>query len=652
MFAFVSLTLNAKDKAVPSVIHSWHYTDALGIADSLALDTGYIDLPMKDVINDYSIANSYNGNLVSPIQSKLFFDRDNKIDFLFGNAYTPYIITYKDVRFYTTTTPYSGIAYKKDFTTYKEGNDLDFFFTGNVTKNCNLGLTLNLLSSVGHYQNQAGKRFNGSVFGSYKGTHYSCHGAVTFNTLSNFENGGLTSTDYLGGELSSSDIPVNMEAMSGFRYFSGFFNHKYSICVERERKVTPDSVVTEYVPVTTFMHTLDIHQATKRYLEKTSRQGVYGNTYYNTRATNDTANVLTIKNTLAVTFEEEFNRVLKFGAMVYAANEFQRYAFSCPDNTPWFDTGADDISFMGNCDLTALSKNPLHMQSDTVTAYKWTNNTWVGGSLYKNMGKYVHYGFNGDVCVVGYKIGEFQVNGHVDGDFRIGKDTMYIKAKASFQNETPDYFLQHYRSNHYIWENDFQKPYILHVGGEVAYPTRYVQPSVKVDFDNITKYIYFGENGLPQQFDGNIQVLAVNAQVNIRTKRFGMDNNVVYQVSSSEHIPLPAITLYHNIYYQDTWFKALGVQIGVDMRFHTKYYAPLLDPATGQFCEQSSLKIGNYPVLNVYANFYVKSLRLRFFAQFQHFNEYFMKQKEYFSMVGYPLNPPLFRAGLAWQFYK
>ena len=47
---------------------------------------------------------------------------------------------------------------------------------------------------------------------------------------------------------------------------------------------------------------------------------------------------------------------------------------------------------------------------------------------------------------------------------------------------------------------------------------------------------------------GNIQVLAVDAQLNFRTKRFGMDNNVVYQLSSDKALPLPSVALYHNIY--------------------------------------------------------------------------------------------------------
>ena len=118
------------------------------------------------------------------------------------------------------------------------------------------------------------------------------------------------------------------------------------------------------------------------------------------------------------------------------------------------------------------------------------------------------------MCLLGYKLGEFQVNGHLDAGFRLGKDSMTLAAHAYFKNETPDFYLQHYRSNHYQWENDFNKTLRFHIGGEVAYPTKWVKPKLKVAFENITQHIYFNENGLPQQMNGNIQLLSADLQLN------------------------------------------------------------------------------------------------------------------------------------------
>lgn len=655
-----ALAAAPKGKVVKTEIRSWQLPSPTAIADTVAFrDTLMLNYPMHDVQNDYSVSSAFNGNcLVSPIQSRIYFDRLHKVDDLFGTAYQPYVYTPQDVRYFNTTTAYSEIAYKKGFVTYREKNEINFLFTGNINRRLNLGVQMNYLNSVGHYANQAGKNYNGAVFGSWNGNHYSLHAAFTWAALSNFENGGLTNPEDLDGVLKAEDLPVNLNAMSGYRYLSGYLNHYYSITVERPyhdtievinedgRREKKDTVKINYVPVTTFAHTFETTNSNRRYVEKTAQQGFYPAYYRNPNATNDSSDVLTIRNTLSVTFEEEFNKLLKFGATVYAVNECQRHLFAA---------GQADYSPLGGADNMQSAWEPVrvHLMPDTLYDYQWTNNTFVGGALYKNRGKWVHYGFDGDVCVLGYKIGEFQVNGHVDGDFRVGKDTMYIRAKAFVKNETPTLYLQHYSSNHIRWDNDFRKTYRFYVGGEIAYPTKWVKPKINIGFENLTRYIYFDSSGLPVQHDGNVQVLSADVECHLTTPWVNLENHVVYQLSRSEVLPLPAFTLYHNLYYHGTWFRALDAQIGVDLRYFTSYYAPLLNPATGQFCVQRDTKVGNYPIMNVYANFYVRSLHLRFFAHYTHLNHLFMKSNPtYYAMPGYPMNPDIFRAGLAWHFYK
>lgn len=668
---------------VKKVIDVWHMPNDYGIADTTHIDTSGINLPMRDVFNDQSIAWNYNGNLISPAQSRIYFDRagngmlsstgtgadwwlggglgvanlpHRKIDFLFGNAYEHYVLTPQDVRYSRTTVPYSDISYKKGFTTYHAENDLSFNFIGNLSKRTNLGIKMNYLNSPGHYTSQEAKAFSGAVFGSYDGDNYGLHAALTFNKISNFENGGLRDVTQLGGLLKPEDLPVKMAGMSGFRYISGFLDHHYSITVDREHKDVikgkhgePDRDTTYIVkvPMMTFNHTLEINNSTKRYIEHQSNQGFFQHTFLNPATTRDTAYVLNIRNTLAFTLNEEFNKLMHFGVTAYATNEFQRFAFGVGqydtlNNTTWFQP------------FEPIPTAIPHLMSDTLVGYKWVNNTWVGGSIYKNQGRFVRFSANGDVCLVGHKLGEFQVNGHVDGEFRLGKDSLRMRASAYLRNETPDWFVQHYRSNHYIWDNDFGKTYRFYVGGEVSYPTTWVKPKAKVGFENITHHIYFGQDGLPVQHSGNIQVLSADARVDVTTPWINLENSAVWQLSPDSTMPLPMLSLYHNLYYHGWWVHgAMFAQIGVDMRYHTAYYAPLLNPATGQFCIQNQTKIGNYPVLNAYINIYVKLLHLKFFAQWQHFNYYFMKNSQaYLHMPDYAMNPAVIRAGAHWYFWR
>ena len=619
---FLSANVHARKDSIKTIIRSWKLADGLAVADSITPDTNWIDYAVLDINNRYSIANTWNGNMVSPIQTAIFFKRQNKSDFVFEHAYTPYLLTPKDIRYYNTTTPYSNISYRKGFTTYREDNDLSFHFTGNLSRRTNLGVSVDYKNAVGLYDSQSAKRFNGALWGSYNGDKYSCQGSFMYNTLSNFENGGINNAEqYLSSSINTYDYPVNMTGMSGLKSYSGYFNQRYSICIEKERQVNEDSVTIEYIPVTTFLHTIEINRDTKRYIEKSVNTDFWADTYYNNSYTCDSANMLRIANTLAVTFEEAFNKWLKFGATVYAAHEAERY---------------------GNLSL-------LNDTTRYIDTAKWINNITVGGRLFKNMGRWIHYNFGGDVCLAGYKLGEFNVDGHIEGVIPAGKDSLRIKADAFLRNEEPNYLLQHYRSNHFIWDNDFNKIYRLRVGGSVGYYNKWADITGSAYFENITRHIYIDTSWRPQQYDGNIQVIAVDAKVNIHTKRFGWENDVVWQHTTSELLPLPEIALYTNMYYRDIWAKVLNVQIGVDLRYNTAYYAPILNPATGQFALQNTSRIGNYPIMSVYANFKLK--KVRFYALFTHFNKYFWKNSNYYSMVNYPKNPPVFSAGVSWNFF-
>ena len=83
-------------QSVKTIMRAWQLDPWTGIADTVPIvDTSYMHLPMRDVLNDYSISNITNANLISPSQSRIYFDRRRKADFIFADAYAPYIIANK-----------------------------------------------------------------------------------------------------------------------------------------------------------------------------------------------------------------------------------------------------------------------------------------------------------------------------------------------------------------------------------------------------------------------------------------------------------------------------------------------------------------------------------------------------------------------------
>ncbi len=595
-------------------LKTWRVSDRLATVDSIPVDTVHLNYQISNPIDRFSIANSFNGNLGSPIQSKLYFDRPATTDFIFSNAYYPYLMNVNSATFYNTKTPFSYIDYNTGGTTYRAEDHIKFLFTGNVNKKLNFGTTLDYIYAVGEYNNQSVKRFAGSLFGSYLGKHYTATGVVSTNNLSNYENGGTVDSTLINPlAIATKDIQTRLIGYSNYKQNQIFYNQQYSVGFEKEVRVNPDSVKMVYIPVTRFGHTIKFDDVRKKYFEPNTDSTFYKNTYFPLKQTNDSSAIQTLTNTFSISLVKEFNKYMPFGLTAFVENEIQRYTFN----------------------------------KDTLLGNMTQSTTKIGGVLSKQRGSLFKYNVLGELSLIGYKAGNFNLAANVGGFFKLWNDSITLVANGFVRSDNPSYFLQHYESNHFNWDNKFVNIYRTHAGGTFSIPTRLF--SVNISVENITKYIYFNSDALPAQYSGNIQVLAANFKQDFHVGKFGMENNVVYQVSSQQGIlPLPSLTLYHNLYYDDLWFKVLSMQIGVNVRYHSAYYAPAYMPATGQFYEQSKIQIGNYPLMNAYLNFHLK--RTRFFLEYYHVNHLFMKGA-YFSMPDYPLDPTIMKMGVSWNFY-
>ena len=632
-----TLVAAAKQQHIQTVVKTWQMPGLSAVADTIPFrDTIMLNYHDVDVQNDYSLSNVFNGNvLVSPIESRIVQSRLNTIDDPFATCWAPYVVTPQQQRYFNTTMPFSTVAYKRGFVTGHEEHDIDFLFTGNINKRLNLGLEMDYLNSIGHYANTAGKLFRGSIWGSYTGAHYSMHGAFGWSQLSSFDNGGLSDINDLSGSLNPEDMPVRMKAMTGYRYLSGYLHNQYAITKDREyhdtievmedgKRAKRDTLKVEYIPLMTFSHIFEVNNSNRRYLENPTDTAFYSNIYGDSIQTHDSTDVLTIRNTLAVTFCEAYNSKLKFGITAFAMNECQRFLY-------------DTVRY------------------DSIANYQWKNNTFVGGAIHKHSGEKVRYHIEGKVCVLGYKIGEFDVNGRMESRFMAGKYPMIISARAWAKSTTPSPYLQHFQSNHVAWDNNFSYTYSFLGGVMFAYPTKWVKPRIDFSFENRTHPIYVSASDWkPRQFDGNVQIITGDVGLDITTPWVNLENRVIIQHTTNDSVlPVPLAILQHRLYYHGTWFKALDAQIGVDLRYFTKYHAPVICPATGMFATQQETNVGNYPWMNVYANFYVRSIHLRFFFHYQHLSYWFQqKSTGYQLMPNYPSNRDVFRIGLAWHFYN
>ena len=406
-----------------------------------------------------------------------------------------------------------------------------------------------------------------------------------------------------------------------------------------QKKNAEDSLFykSEYVPVTSFIHTVKFDNYRRIYEAYQTPADYYLNEYYDAgRLTGDSIYDQTkhwhMKNTFAIAMLEGFNKWAKAGLKAFASYDLRHYEL------PTMEGG--------------FEKYNEHVLS-------------VGGQLSKQEGKTLHYNAVAEIGLTGVDAGTLAIDGNVDVNIPFLGDTLQVRGDAFFHRETPSFYCRNYHARHLWWENDLDKTIHTRIMGTLSFPK--TRTKLRVAVDEIKNYTYFSqsyditEEGLrtgvmvtPMQESGGINLLTAQLEQNFRLGILNWENQFTYQHSSKESVlPVPAFNAYTNLYIKFKVVKVLNVDLGADMRYFTSYEAPDYSPYMGQYTVQgngeNNVKIGNYPIVNVYANVHIK--HTRFFVMMSHINAG-QGDKNYFFAPHYPMNERVFRIGVSWNFFN
>ena len=393
----------------------------------------------------------------------------------------------------------------------------------------------------------------------------------------------------------------------------------------------------EYVPVTSFIHTLQFDNYKRIYQAYETPADFYANTYmsglrFQGDSIYDKTRHYEVRNTVAISMLEGFNKWAKAGLKAFA-NSYLR-SFELPDSSGF-----------------------THSDNEHTLS--------VGGQLSKTSGRALHYSATAEVWLMGADAGQLKIDATADLNFPLFGDTVTLAANGFIHHLNPTYYYRHYHSKHFWWDNnDLSKIIHTRVEGRLSYQK--TRTTLRVAFDEIKNHTYFGQSyTITDQFLRTGNTLAVRqhgSPLTLLTASLAQDLTfgpvnwetvVTYQKSTKpEVLPVPDINIYTNLYLRFKIAKVLKCDFGADARYFTKYYAPDYSPALGQYTVQEGdyrTKVGNYPIVNVYANFHLK--RTRFFVMFSHVNAGSGKM-EYFLTPHYPLNGRVLRLGLSWNFFN
>lgn len=409
----------------------------------------------------------------------------------------------------------------------------------------------------------------------------------------------------------------------------------------------PDSTLKQvFVPVTSFIHTLETNKYTRSYLAYESPEDYYADNYYagaTSDSIRDVTRYLQLKNTLALALVEGFNKYAKAGLKAFVSHELRQFEM------------ADTLNLL-----------PYQRRYTE-------HNVSLGGKLSKMQGQTWHYQLQAETWVVGEDAGQLKVDFNTDLNFPLPLlgDTVQLAARAWLYRLNPTFYQRRYHARHFWWDNadgEFSKETRTRLEGTLSYPR--TNTRLRVAVEEIQNYTYMGMQydvvdtygqysrtnfaAAPMQHSGNLNIMTAQLMQNFKLGPLHWENIITYQNSSNKEVlPLPSVNIYSNLYLHFMIAKVLTVDLGGDVTYFTTYDAPDFCPQLNQFAiqqnEDSRVELGGYPFVNVYANMHLK--RARFFIMMSNVTSGMANRQEFLA-PHYPVNSSVLRLGVSWNFFN
>lgn len=551
------------------------------------------------------------------------------------HAYDAYKITLNNVRFFTTTRPYTSLGY---IIGGRAEQVIDIMHTQNFKPYWNVGFQYRLTNAPGVFRNQKTNHNNYLLTSWYQtpNKRYNNYFVILINKLQAGENGGiLNDKDYLndplyerdpfaiptrlGGAASTSRDFFNTTISTGNKYQESniFLRQQYDFG-RKDSIVTDSTVIPLFYPRVRFEHNFLYGSYRYNFVDGPGERGgsnspdsAYYRDYYNIGFRQGAGN-------LSIT--DRWKEI---------TNDFSIYQFPDAKNQNQFIKAGAAIQLL----------------SGDVRQSRSLFNFMAHGE-YRNRTKNLKWDINafGRLFLAGYNVGDYHASATLQrsfskvGAFQVGFEN--INRSPSFIFDTSSRF-------YLAAPRNFSKENTIHIFGSYLQPRFGVQ--LRGDYYLVTNYLYFRNFREPQQEGSPFNVLRISASKTFTFfKRFKWHADVyVQQKTGNVEVNMPLLFTRNRIGYEGKLgFRNLNIAIGTEIRYHTPYKADYYSPVLGQFFYQDSITISNYPQIDLYLHLRIRSFRA--FLRSDNFNKVFFPYN--FAAPDYPMPGQMMRLGIHWSF--
>lgn len=610
--------------------------------DSLTISYKYLDsirnIPFDSSINDFdkyfSVPSSYLylGNNGAAAYS-LIYKPNAKPGWDAGfHAFDIYRYTLEESKFYKTNRPFSQLSYQ--LASGKE-QMIRALHTQSPRPNLNFGFDYRLISAPGFFVTQNANHKSFRLFSNYQGKRkrYAAFIILMGNTIKNSENGGVETDASLKNPNYQKrfSVPVNLGSAANYqpnpfqssvntgniyKDFTFFLRQTYDI--GKRDSVAVNDTTTEYL-----------------FYPKLRAQHSFTYSTYNYLYKDDQAD--------STIYKSWYDTIVKFGKDSFRVRE------------KW--------SVMGN-DFTLLQFPDTKNSGQFISAgVKFEN---IKGELKKGTKHFYNFIIHGeyrnktrnklwDVLAKA----EFYVNGLNAGDY-----SAYATIGRRINNKLGDvrlFFKNVNRSPSFIFDNasgfNFNNPSQTKKENIISFGADASNKFINIGFKNhfITNLAYFSDYYHTAQSSKIINLLQIYASKKIKlTKRWNLYTDITFQqTDGSAPIKVPLIFTRNRLAYEGTFYKNLGLSMGLEARYFTPFEAYNYSPVMGQFTPQDTFKLKNLPDVTAFFHFKIKSFTAYIRAENLNtvsFANGFGFTNNNFAAPHYPTQGFMLRFGIQWGF--
>lgn len=649
-----ALLAQVENDPVP-VLNSWRLENNFSEIKSTKVDTSLENFQFFYPNYQYSVSNSYLGNLGTASLSNIVSDRIFKDDVFFINSFLPYFQTAENTQYYNTRKQFSRLTYTFENLRSSREETFEAFHTQNLSPKLNIGLRYHNISARGQYRYQKVKQNSFRLFGNYTGQKYRVHSSFNLNYARNHESGGIIDS-YFHDSINTGSIEIptvfdgsgppkyDSDAENKLRYLDMLVSQRLKLFTLASKTDTTEIKKGRNIAEPILTYVFRLSRSSKRYTDSDPvSPGLYDEFYFNTLSTNDSVLNLRISNTLQLEFKTTFRRKFQAGIYGLVGYDFERYRFYSEWDTTYIP-GSDTL-------LTPIIEDSGDTLKGTDMTEQFTN-TFVSAGIYGNFRNRIRAQFSGTLYLAGQKSGQTEIKGSINTDITLFKKEYQIDVEGIIENKMPGYLLETYYSNHYMWNQELKSQNGFRLSSVLRSPSKNFE--LRGNYYVLRNFVYFNEQAKPQNYEYILNYFSIEATKTFKLWKFYSLNKIIYQVTENKSVlPLPDLVIYNSTYFDHTFrFKltdgTLQAIFGLDIYYNTSFNGYEYSPALGVFYVQNNENIGNYPLMDLFLN--IKLKRTRFFVKLQHFNSSWFEQN-YYSTLHYPYNRNAIKFGLSWVFY-